>query len=363
MSEGSEMVACASVLICTVGTSLLTNLKAQGQDLNNEIALVKELKSLDPATKLLGAEINSIHSILKKGLLEPEGLFLCISETPEGERTGRILQRYYRDLFERVELVPIKGLQAEDPKRFRNQGLRNLVKTVADIVKREREHGREVAINATGGFKAQISFAGLIGQLLNVPVYYMFETFQEVIELPPLPVDFSFDYWLSHFDLLERLSRDLLPEEEVPQDLNEVLILREEGLCCLSSLGELFHQGYKERFRRERGRLLPPPSGLKPEEKPVKYEDENRGKHRGLKEHLERLLRVEYVTRVQTVWYDPGLSQRNRFYVSPNCAPNQIEGWFSNDKGMTKFLVTTTAQTELERQAAVADLTERILRE
>jgi putative CRISPR-associated protein (TIGR02619 family) len=355
------MMGTPNVLICTVGTSLLRNLQAKGWNVENPIATAKELKKLDPQDKQMGAEINSIYSLIEKGHLEPGRLFLCISDTPDGEITGRILDCYYRDAFEDVKVIKIVGLQAEDPERFRNLGLRNLVKAIADIVKREREHGRELAINATGGFKAQISFAGLIGQLLNVSVYYMFEAFQEVIELPPLPVSFSFDYWLSHFELLERLSQDLLPEEEIPQDLDEVLILREEGLCSLSSLGELFHQGYKERFRRERGHLLPPPSGLRLEEKRVKYEDDNRGKHRGLKEHLERVLRVEYVKRVQTTWYNPGLTQRNRFYVSSACEINQIEGWFSNDKGMTKFLVTTTARSELERQAAVADLTERLL--
>lgn len=350
-----------SVLICTVGMSLLRNLQAKGGDLSNSIAVAKELQQLDPRDKLLGAEINSNHSLIERGYVEPEKLFLCVSDTEDGRTVGRILERYHQGLFEEVQTLTIEGLQAADPQRFRNEGLRNLVRAIADIVKVERGRGRALAINATGGFKAQISFAGLIGQLLEIPVFYMFESFQEVIELPPLPVDFSFEYWLSHFDLLERLSRDLLPEEEIPLDLNEVLILREEGLCCLSSLGELFHQGYKERFRRERDRLLPRPSGLKPEEKALKYEDENRGKHRGLKEHLERLLRVEYVTRVQTVWYNPRLSQRNRFYISSDCAPNQVEGWFSNDKGMTKFLVTTTAESEVERQAAVADLTERLL--
>jgi len=350
-----------TTLICTVGTSLLSNLRQKGLNATNEIALVKELKKLNPADKLLGAEINSNHSILQKGDLEPEKLFLCVSDTPDGEITGRILKRYYDDRFEQVRVVKIVGLQPEDPKRFRNHGLRNLVKEIADIVKREREHGSHVIINATGGFKAQISFAGLIGQLLEIPVFYMFENFSEVIELPPLPVSFSFDFWLCHVEILERLSKDLIPEREVPPDLNEVLLLREEGLCCLSSLGELFHQGYKERFRRQRAQLLPTDSGLRPEQKAIKYEDGNEGRHVGLADYLRGIAQIGYVTRIRTYYFHPGLPERRRFLISPKCAANEIEGWYSDGKATTKFIVTTTAQTDSERQAVLADLTEGIL--
>lgn len=350
----------AQVLICTVGTSLLSNLRAKSQDVSNEIALVSQLKKLDPTDKLLGAEINSIHSILQKRYLDPRKLFLCVSDTTDGEITGSILQRYSRDLFQEVEVVKIIGLQAEDPKRFRNYGLRYLVRVISDIVKRARDQGQDVIINATGGFKAQISFAGLIGQLLNVPVYYMFETFQEVIELPPLPVSFSFDFWLRHFDALERLSRDLVPENEVPQDLDEILLLREEGLCCLSSLGELFHQGYKERFRRQRVQLLPPHCGLHPDQKKIVFEDNNPHRHPGLAEYLRQLLQRGYITGARTYYFNPDLPERLRFFISPRCRANEIEGWYSDGNRTTKFILITTAQTELERQAVIVALMEEI---
>lgn len=353
------MNARAGTMISTVGTSLLANLRREGWDMDNEIAVVKGLQGMDPAEKLLGAEINSNHSILQQERLEPERLYLCVSDTPDGERIGRLLQQYYRDLFEQVEVIKITGLQSEDPRRFRNQGLRNLVREIADIVKREREHGRDLIINATGGFKAQISFAGLIGQVLEIPVFYMFENFSEVIELPSLPVSFNFDFWLSRFDVLQRLSQDLVPEQQVPPDLNEVLLLREEGLCCLSSLGELFHRGYLERFRSQRAQLLPADSSLKPEEKPIKYEDGNEGQHSGLPDYLRRLLHAGYVTRIRTYYHHPSLPERRRFFISAKCDPNEIEGWYSDGKATTKFILATTAQKDVERQAALVELTER----
>nr|BAL52682.1 CRISPR-associated protein APE2256 family [uncultured prokaryote] len=351
----------AQVLICTVGTSLITSLRAKGQDVRNPIAVAKELKKLPPSDKALGAEINSNHSIVQKGYLDPRKLYLCVSDTPEGEATGSILQHYYRDLFLAVEVVKIVGLQAEDPKRFRNHGLRSLVRAISDIVKGARHHGQSVIINATGGFKAQISFAGLIGQVLEIPVFYMFETFAEVIELPPLPVSFNFDFWLRHFATLEQLSRDFLPDHDVPSDIHEVLLLREEGLCCLSSLGELFHQGYKERFHQQRMQLIPPDCTLRPDQKNVTFEDKNPHRHPGLSEYLQKLLQRGYITGARTYYFNPDLPERLRFFVSSRCQPHEIEGWYSDGKRTTKFILATTARTELERHAAVVDLTEEML--
>ncbi|RDE23748.1 hypothetical protein DV713_15980 [Parageobacillus thermoglucosidasius] len=76
----------------------------------------------------------------------------------------------------------------------------------------------ECVINATGGYKAQISFAGLIGQVLKIPVYYLFEGFASVISLPEMPVFFDYKIWLKRFQLFRDLyqlgviSTKLLPE-------------------------------------------------------------------------------------------------------------------------------------------------------
>ncbi len=362
-----KRTAYTSTLICTVGTSLLSNLRRAERDPDraNPIKLVKELQALDQSEKLLGAEINSNHSIMAQGRLsEPEKLFLCVSETADGLLSGRLLERFYAAQFAQTQAITIEGLQTEDPRRFRDHGLRNLVRTIADIVRQERARGREPLINATGGFKAQISFAGLVGQVLEVPVFYQFESFRDVIELPPLPISFSFDYWLDHFEQLNALSQDLVPEAEVRPGLEEVLLLREEGLCCLSSLGELFHRGYLERFRRNKANLLPPPAAASGTERKIgdQIKDKHHGRHKGLDLYLERLLReANYITQISTIFYDRALPKQNRFFVSSKCEANQIEGWYSEGKELTKFICTTTARSAGERQAAIVDLTERFI--
>jgi len=68
------------------------------------------------------------------------------------------------------------------------RGLRSLVATLISLIRKERAGGREVLVNATGGFKAEIAYATLVGLLFDVPVYYIHEAFQDIIEMPPTPI-------------------------------------------------------------------------------------------------------------------------------------------------------------------------------
>jgi CRISPR/Cas system-associated protein Csm6 len=95
-----------------------------------------------------------------------------------------------------VQTEVIQGLSDASPHVFRTEGLRNLVRSIAGVVRR---HGAQVTlINATGGYKAQISFAGMIGQTLEIPVCYLFEGFSDVITLPPQPIALDLRFWLNN---------------------------------------------------------------------------------------------------------------------------------------------------------------------
>ena len=78
-----------------------------------------------------------------------------------------------------VHALPVKRYKASVEKipdldyeesRFKVKGLRSLVSTLIKLV-REYNASGEVSINATGGFKAEMAYANLIGLLFNVPVF------------------------------------------------------------------------------------------------------------------------------------------------------------------------------------------------
>lgn len=354
-----------NTLVCTVGTSLKFHLEKAGHS-DNAISATNWLKLQDPTEWQCGAEVNSNTSILKHGFIdEPYALHLLVSDTDAGKYIGKVLDLYYKDQFESVEIHSIDGLHDQDFNSFKNRGLRNLVKELSEIIKKTQNRGYEAIVNATGGFKAQISFVGLIGQTLDTPVYYMFEKFSKVIEMPPMPVSFDFGLWLDHFELLEKLSEEILPETHpLIQRADPKLYPlwdTEDGEIIFSAMGDLFHEGFKHRFGKEGKNLLPPDSDKDPSEKPIRYEDDNDKKHRGLVDYLEKIIRVPYVTGIATFYYNPDLPKKNKFRLSTK-GNDRVEGWYSDGKATTKFWVLMTSGSDNEVQAAVVDLTERFVR-
>ncbi len=192
-----------NTLICTVGTSLLNNLKHSPEENIKQAFETKNWKQLallllerDNTDRLCGAEINSISSICRKGFLGAYiRLIFLVSETPDGQHIGDLLKLYYENSnnpikFGMVEARTLKGLRDDDIVAFKQEGLKNLVREISTEVRKFSSEA--ISINATGGYKAQISFAGMIGQALEIPVYYLFEKFSEIIELPPQPRAISF---------------------------------------------------------------------------------------------------------------------------------------------------------------------------
>lgn len=360
-----------NVLICTVGTSLKGNLASANDRKFAELlsqanvkGIALELSAIEADDRLTGAEINSITSIIKKGLLSNRAhLYLLVSDTEDGALIGNILKAYYERHqntcgFEHVQSSVIKRLSDQSPHRFKTEGLRNLVKAIAEIV---RKHGAEsVLINATGGYKAQISFAGMIGQALEIPVCYLFEKFSEVIELPPQPISMDLSFWLENASLFFDLAVDGIKNNPTEKDARFASLvdkIEEDGtkLVGLSATGQLFHEMFQHRFQKQREMLLPPDSGLKPDKKIIKYEDSNGGRHSGLEAYLKKLRKVSYVVRIYTHYFNPGLPIRNYFRPSAKGGFSQVEGGYSDGKATTKFDVVTTAKNADQRNAVVAD--------
>jgi len=363
-------------LICTVGTSLKSNLErdparktwadlyAQGRLKD----LARALTSLSPQDRLLGAEINSIDSIISRGILTtPIYLYLLVSDTEDGQNIGELLKLYYLEdsnprRFEQAEWQVLQGLTDANSQRFRREGLRHLVTAVAGIARKWRpEH---VVINATGGYKAQISFAGLIGQALDIPVCYLFERFSEVITLPPQPVSLDLSFWLAHAHRFYLLAEDQgEPEALDPRfaSLVEEIEVDGERLAGLTAMGQLFHETFRYRFAREKSQLLPPDSGLAPAEKKITYEPGLAPRPPGIETWLARLREVSYVTRIHTFYYNADLSRPPYFRPSARGEVDRLEGGFSDGKATAKFTVSLTAKTEAQRDAALADIIERFL--
>jgi CRISPR/Cas system-associated protein Csm6 len=174
-------------LISTVGTSLLeSNLRRLAEkdfpkpdnweelygafQKENWKAVASKLLELSPGDRVCGAEINTVEEIFKKGMNYIRSIFFLISDTRGEGRPGNVLRPLFlsrKELkLDTVECHVIEKLQDENPKVFKTHGLRTLSATIGALV--QRTGGPEfVNIDATGGYKAQIALAVIMGQSLG----------------------------------------------------------------------------------------------------------------------------------------------------------------------------------------------------
>ena len=293
-----------TTLVCTVGTSLESNLQRfhpqdlqksltpedqkvfQNQDLDlksqageQKLTLIAEalsredwpavgraLKFLPPTTRMLGAEINSIAAMFHKNILEPplQRLVLLVSETDLGARMGTILRSYFSGTqsplpCEQVLLLTVPAMQDTDPSKFQMYGLPNLIRILGD---KARKWAPAMAINATGGYKAQIAFAVVFGQALGIPVYYKHELFNEIIAFPKVPFTMDLSlvrenlrFWANIAEPGAIFSYEDLKELGTPGSSNWEMMLplleteTEDGkkIYALSALGTIYWEAFSTR--------------------------------------------------------------------------------------------------------------------
>ena len=278
------------------------------------------------------------------------------SDTPNGQAIANILQQYYRAQGHAlVETVKVEELQDQDPRRFRTKGLRQLARELCKIL-RERTPAA-CAINATGGYKAQIAIAVLLGQAIGVPVFYKHELFPEIIAFPPMPVALDFELWMRSSGMLFDLVRDLNPApfslyadewSEAYESLVERVNIDGQEYLELSPTGQIFHDTFRERFRSHRDHVLPPPIPTAQKRLPRLEAAGWPGEHPEVRRFMEEVTVANpWVSHCATFYYNPDLGERTRFRPGAH----GIEGVFSNGS----YTVNTFAKIGSRLWASVVE--------
>lgn len=188
------------VILTTTGTSLLTSWEKRNPG-----------RKYDPeqlARALAEGELNSAEAAsLAKLELDPvyDYVYLFASDTSEGTVCMEALSRYLAEKGQMyVDPVTIKGLN-KNYHDFQTRGLPNLFGKLTETV--QRHAGAKVIINATGGFKAQTSYATFFGIMSGLEVVYMHEDFSSLLVFPPMPVGCDTPYILQHKEVFAEITR------------------------------------------------------------------------------------------------------------------------------------------------------------
>ncbi|MCG3152319.1 MAG: hypothetical protein GEEBNDBF_01613 [bacterium] len=190
--------------ICTVGTSLLTNAGWKpGADLPQAAALQAAIRQKSP--QVASAELNTL---LAHGVTANDSVALLHSDSADGRLASRQLRTWLvqeHGMGEGRVTETQLGTLNLGSSRLRD-GLRALVVSALNEIKRAQQGHRTPILVATGGFKVESAYLALVGQLSHVGVVYIHERDRELLTLPPLPVTWDVEGMRPHEEFFRKLT-------------------------------------------------------------------------------------------------------------------------------------------------------------
>ena len=201
-------------IICTVGTSIARS-AAPGPRVETSADIARNLEhwakecNADPHGFLVNACAET-HSLWRFGPRPDDEVVLLATDTEEGKACAAAVQELVeKHLQVLCQTVTVRGLQVDDAQRFRREGIQHLF----DVIDKQAQGGPAV-LNVTGGFKSVVPFVTLYGLIKQIPVIYIFERSQQLIELPPAPVSFDYERLSQARQALQELEREDVMSKE-----------------------------------------------------------------------------------------------------------------------------------------------------
>jgi putative CRISPR-associated protein (TIGR02619 family) len=205
-------------IITTTGISLLSN---TARDLIKKNSEVTDTELQQYFIKVGASEASAETNSLLKIATPNDKVVLLYTTTPEGERCMKQVHRYLENQGW-SKIISRKLPLEKNESQFERHGLRELVNILVDEINRAQSKHEEVIINATGGFKAEISYTTMVGMIFQVPVKYIYQDFQKPITFPALPIAWNIDLLLEYEHFFEWIDSEPRQKIEVEQRLKAI---------------------------------------------------------------------------------------------------------------------------------------------
>jgi len=257
-------------IITTVGTSLFTKYNndnkkntidttnidepySEYSEWKEEIDDIK--KRLLPYAKKENscAEITSIKKLQEK--YKDIEVYLIATDTIESVLVCEVLEevlieKNIKVIFDDKNII--QKLQVMDYIKFK-EGLLYLIQKLYKISEYYYEN---IVLNITGGYKAIIPYLTIFGQVNNIPLYYIFENSNELINIPQAPISIDWSIFQKYKNVLDSLSdmpeidtweaykRENNLESDFP-DIVEFITIDNKQYVALNAIGEIFYEKFK----------------------------------------------------------------------------------------------------------------------
>lgn len=194
--------------------------------------------SINEAT-MLSAELNAIIKYYDGQFLGRKNDFhyLLCTDTWLGEQTATLVKSWLENHGVTAQIHNLKDLRTDNLESFQ-LALSDFVKWCEDTIPGYQMKQYEVVFNLTGGFKSVQGFLQTLAMFYADEAIYVFQTGDELLRLPKLPVKFVPDEAIQeHLYKIRRLAL-MLSTDDI-SDIPSTLIFKMDNEIQLSPWGEI----------------------------------------------------------------------------------------------------------------------------
>ena len=206
------------------------------KNIGNELMEISaETKSIELIKKKLGDKTDFTYVFICPDSCIAKICAECICEKLGIEENDRVIEC-------------VDDLQINNANAFVRNGLHNLFNKIENIAGAyPNMQSRNVVLNITGGYKAIVPFLSMYAQINNIPLYYVFEDSNDLIEMPQLPIATDTKLYEENQDLLVEIyhSYGEMQRQNVEQKtLDEISGITinddNDGIIMLNAFGVMY---------------------------------------------------------------------------------------------------------------------------
>ena len=151
------------------------------------------------------AEIKSIKEIIGETSYNSVKLYLLTTDTAISFSAAHLIKKYFSEIekcikSENIYVEPIEGINLKDADAFQTAGFEKLIGAIDKIYNKKET----TILNISGGYKALIPFLTIYAQLKGLPINYIYEESNKLIDIQALPLSFKYEDILTQAIFLKK---------------------------------------------------------------------------------------------------------------------------------------------------------------
>jgi len=200
--------------------------------------------------KKLSAELNALVTFYNGTFDKKDFHLLLYTDTFLGEKVAQVLKYFLESKGLIVITYKAKDLNTSNLNEF-HIALSDLAKYLSKILIDYKENNYEIIFNLTGGFKGVNSFLQTMASLYADKSIYIFETSDELLEIPRLPIKLDEEFFSNNIQIFRKFEIGYKVNKEEIKHFPKSIVFEIYDEVTLSPWGEIVWQKFKYDFYKK----------------------------------------------------------------------------------------------------------------